>query len=70
MILVLFILPTDKTNWIQVTNNELIAQKCAYWYFPGNNSVMTENSATKRITIDKRNNISHETINQLFEKFS
>ena len=32
LILILFILPDNKTEWIQVSEQELISKKCAYWY--------------------------------------
>ena len=70
LILILFILPSDKFNWINVSDNELVTKKCAYWYSPDSVETLTTNIATKRISIHKNNLISNETINQLFEIYS
>jgi len=70
LILILFVLPSDKINWLKITDNELIAKKCAYWYFPEETEVITTNSTTKRISINKNNFISNETLNQLFDNYS
>jgi len=70
LVLILFILPSEKSEWINVCDKELIAKKCAYWYFPELAEIITENTATKRISINKNNVITNETITQLFEKYS
>jgi len=70
LILILFILPSDKNEWLKISDNELIARKCAYWYFPEEAEIMTSNTATKRISINKKNLISNETLNHLFENYS
>ena len=70
LILILFVLPSDKNNWLTITDNELIASKCAYWFFPDNIDLSTPNTATKRIEISKNNIISSETLNYLFENYS
>lgn len=70
LILILFVLPSDKTNWLNISDNELITRKCAYWFFPDKTELLTTNSATKRIFINKKNFISNETLNQLFENYS
>ncbi len=70
LILILFVLPADKTNWLKITDNELIVRKCAYWYFPEETEVRTSNSATKRISISKNNFISNETLTRLFDNYS
>jgi len=70
LILILFILPSDKKiEWICMSDNELITKKCAYWYIPNNSDILTTNQAKKRISINKNNLFKIDTLNQLFEKF-
>jgi len=70
LILILFVLPSDKSSWLNISDSELITRKCAYWYFPDKAELLTSNSATKRISINKKNFISKDTLNQLFDNYS
>ena len=70
LLLLLFILPHKSTEWVNISDKELIARRCAYWYFPELKDIPTDNSASKRISISKENLISSETLNLLFEKYS
>ena len=70
LILILFVLPSEKINWVNISDKELIVKKCAYWYCPNTTELLTVNSATKRILINKSNFFSNETLNQLFDNFS
>jgi hypothetical protein len=70
LILILFILPLSKDEWLSISDKELIIKKCAYWFIP-DNSDSTNNSSTIRISINKENNlIKKDTLNFLFEKYS
>lgn len=70
LILILFVLPPDRNNWLNISDNELIAKKCAYWFFPDNTDLLTTNTDKKRISISKNNFISNEALNYLFENYS
>ncbi len=70
LILILFILPEKKEDWLQISNEKLITKKCAYWYLPDENEEMTENMSSKRIKIDKLNLITLDTFNQFIKNFS
>jgi hypothetical protein len=70
LILILFVLPPDKNNWLNISDNELITKKCAYWFFPESFDSLTPNTDKKRIAICKNNFISNETLNYLFENYS
>jgi hypothetical protein len=70
LILILFILPPDKNTWVNISDKELIARRCAYWFFPEDSIPHTENTSTKRISINKNNLISNESLNLLFENYS
>jgi len=70
LFLVLFVLPTDeKKEWVSISDDELIAKKCAYWYVPDSKEVATSNATKKRISISKNNLFKLDTLNQLFENF-
>lgn len=70
LILILFVLPSDRFNWLNISDDELIAKKCAYWFIPENTELLTPNTGKKRIAVNKNNFISNETLNHLFESYS
>ncbi len=68
LILVLFILPsTDKNEWINFSDQELMVRKCAYWYIPEDNVRV---NTRKTIHIPKANLITVENFNLFFEQFN
>jgi hypothetical protein len=69
IILIVFVLPDEKNDWLKITDNELISKKCAYWYFPEEGS-STQNTSSIRVIIDKKNVINSETLKYLFENYS
>jgi hypothetical protein len=70
LILVVFVLPDEASQWVTVSDDALICKKCAYWYVPAEGSELTPNLSTKRISIGKENLITTETLGQLFELFA
>ena len=52
LILVVFVLPENKEEWLSLSDKELIVKKCAYWFIPKEDS-STENTSSIRINIDK-----------------
>ena len=71
LILVLFILPNDPTTRINfLENNDGIQlKKCGYRYYP-EDSVYSNTSSTKRISIDKNNKLCTETVENWFNTFT
>lgn len=65
LILILFVLPDDQTNWVDIDINEIRLRRHAYWYLPPDGSAMTPNLATIRITIPKANRLDIDCFNQL-----
>ena len=65
LILILFVLPNNNEEWINISDQELIVKKCAYWYFPNDNVEQTNNLSKKRIEIDKKNLVDYNTFNEL-----
>jgi len=70
LILILFILPPESSEWIHLSDEALILRKCAYWYYPDETETSTSNVSTKRITISKQNLITEETLPKLFEIYA
>ena len=70
LILVVFILPENKDEWLSLSDKELIVKKCAYWFIPEENN-STKNTSSIRISINKNEQlIQKETLNQLFNNYS
>jgi len=67
LFLVLFILPEEKDEWLELTDNELIIRKCAYWYLPEHGLAPTTNKNTIRIFIPEENQITLGTIAKLLD---
>jgi len=70
LILIVFVLPENKEEWLCLSDKELIVKKCAYWFIPKEDS-STKNTSSIRITINKDEQLlQKETLNQLFKKYS
>jgi len=70
LILIVFVLPENKDEWLHLSDRELIVKKCAYWYIPEEND-LTNNTSNIRININKNEQlIEKETLNQLFKNYS
>lgn len=57
MVLILFILPNNKGNWLTHDVSQLILRKCAYWFIPSSNK-RTKNKAKITIKIPTSNFIT------------
>lgn len=71
LILVLLILPSDESKWLNlnVADGGLTIGGKAYWYMPPENTVPTLDKSYKTISISKENQVILGTINQLFQTF-
>lgn len=58
LILAVFIIPADKSKWIEINSEELLVRKCAFWYQIPVGASPSTNAATKRIYIPKTNRIN------------
>lgn len=67
IILGLLVLPEDQSDWVQLTDEELIIKGKMYWAsFAGNECI--DNTSSKTVKIDKRNIINKETLPMILEK--
>ena len=69
LILILFILPTDVATWVNMDASEIKLRRNAFWYYPPDGAVQTENGRTITIEIDKSNLLDADCFNNLHLKF-
>lgn len=66
-ILVLLLLPSDEGQWLNLTEDQIILRRCAYWY-----SVLgspeTNNNSTVRIRIPRANLFTVDALNLLMQR--
>jgi hypothetical protein len=68
-ILVLFVLPINTDEWVEVDKSSLILRHSAYWYVPDTQATNPANIATVQIHIPKTNRFDVDTWPQLYNKF-
>lgn len=66
LVLIVFVLPADKTQWINVTADNLVLRKRAYWFRPSLDETQTQNGSTKRIRIGFANVVDLAFIDSFF----
>lgn len=69
LILILFIFPDNDTNWISLSNNELILRKCAYWYTMPPGLSESDNSTGQTIYVPESNVIGSTFFDDIFRHF-
>jgi hypothetical protein len=66
-ILVLLVQPENETDWIEMTEEELMIRRCAYWLsLKGQGPTM--NSSTIRVSIPRANRFSVEALQGIMER--
>lgn len=58
LILAVFIIPADKSKWIELTTDELMVRKCAFWFQIPFGASHSTNKTKVRIEIPKANRIT------------
>lgn len=69
LILVIFILPADKNNWMNIDVNFLVMRKNAFWYYPAQNAKVSTNTSSVRIFVPDVNRINTDFFNEMIIKF-
>ena len=69
LVLVLFILPEDTNEWVNLTSNELVVKKCAYWFAVDKGTLDTENTDKITISIPKTNLIDFHFFDNLYHLY-
>jgi hypothetical protein len=66
-ILLLFFLPKDEDEWMNLTEEELILKRCCYWYHVID-SVETDNKIAKRIRVPRQQVFTPQALAELLIK--
>ena|SRR5438270_2785118 len=69
LILILFVLPDNRNDWVDITPIELRIRRLAYWFCPPAGSTITNNKDTIRIAIPKTNILSIDCFDTLHSQF-
>lgn len=69
LVLILFILPCNKDQWVEINESEIKLRKNAYWYVPPKESEMSDNTSRIRIDIPKSNLLKRDCFSTLYEYF-
>ncbi len=64
--LILFVLPDEEEQWVEITEDALKLRKRAYWYIPSLGESMTPNTSTKRIRIPLNQTVDLEFLERCF----
>lgn len=51
LILILFILPEEREDWVKVKSDELLLRKHAFWFYPDSSATFTGNKSSITIKI-------------------
>jgi hypothetical protein len=65
LVLVLFVLPDDRESWLAIADTELTLRRCGYVWRPEVGDQLSDNAASKRISIPVGNRLSVDTFEQL-----
>lgn len=69
LVLIIYILPADRNNWVDINNNEMFLRKCAYWYIPPEGTNISKNAATVTITIPQANLLDIDCFDTFYQNF-
>lgn len=68
ILLILFVLPNDKKDWINLTPSQLEVRKRAYWFKVAEDATESNNKETVSINIPLDQTFSGNTIDWLFKE--
>lgn len=66
-ILILFVLPANRDEWLEITSDQLVMKRCAWWCSL-EGQAQTKNKATKKIAIPDCQIFSPDALIELMEK--
>jgi len=66
--LVLFVLPEEQNDWVEINTENILLKKYAYWYLPPDGSESTKNDSRIRISIPIENKIDFNTFDTWFNE--
>ena len=68
LILIVFVIPDNRNEWLSLDNNKLILKKCAYWYEVPEGSIHSSNSVSITIEIPKTNILTPDFFDEQFRR--
>lgn len=69
LMLILLVLPDDESTWLQVTPDELVMRRAAYWYYPDLTEQICTNDSSKTIRIPYANAVGMNLFPEKFLEF-
>ncbi len=69
LILILFVLPANRDEWVNISNDEIKLRKRAYWYIPPIGTKKTLNVQRVRVEIPKLNCLGIDCFNEIHQQF-
>jgi hypothetical protein len=70
LILALFVLPDDTTQWLSLADSELTLRRCGYVWRPSTSDLETPNQSSKTISIPLGSRVDEATFRNLFEEYT
>jgi len=64
--LILFILPEQHDDWVDLNDEDVLLRKYAYWYIPPEGASETDNVSRIRISIPQENKLNFSTFDDWF----
>ena len=69
LILILFILPSERNEWLEINDDGTFLKNKAFWYVTPKEAEMTNNTSSIRVTIPPENSIRPDTLSHIFQAF-
>lgn len=69
LILILLVLPDDEATWLQITPDEMVMRRAAYWYYPDSTEQISANQSSKTIRIPYANAVGLNLFQDKFLEF-
>lgn len=69
LFLVIFILPYENYDWVNIDFDSLIMKKNAFWYYPDQNEKNSDNKSKTRIFVQDINRIDEGFFDEMIRKF-
>jgi hypothetical protein len=69
LVLALFVLPDETTDWLSIADAELVIRRCAFLWRPEQGTAQSTNQHTHRVRIPIANRVGPETFSALFQEY-
>ncbi|MGA6118716.1 DUF4365 domain-containing protein [Sphingobacterium anhuiense] len=69
LVLILFVLPAERSNWVNLNDDGVLLGRSAYWFRPDIEEDFTQNVSTKRIIIPNENKLGVNCFDDFYTEF-